>query len=70
MRGCCTLEIHPPKTVNTLNRKYRRWSPRGRPWSQGRPREHILMFLALASKPKVRKNCPALGSRTALFFSC
>ena len=21
MRGCCTLEIHPPKSVDTLNRK-------------------------------------------------
>ena len=35
-----------------------RWSPRG----------HILKFLALASKPQVLKNWPALGSRTALFF--
>ena len=40
-----------------------RWSPRG----------HILKSLAskvnsLASKPQVLENCPALGSRTALFF--
>ena len=21
MRGCCTLEIHPPNSVDTLNRK-------------------------------------------------
>ena len=42
----------------------RRWSPRGRPC----PREHILKFLAVASKPQVLENCPFLGSRTALFF--
>ena len=59
MRRYCTLEIHPPKTVNTLNRKYQRWSPRGRPWPQGRPRGQILM--SLASKPQVRKNCPVLA---------
>ena len=41
---------------------YQRWSPRGR------SRGHILKSLALASKPQVLKNCPALGSRTALFF--
>ena len=32
------------------------------------PQEHILKSLALASKPQVPKNCPVLGSRTALFF--
>ena len=46
-------------------------------WPQGRPRGHILKSLALASKvksltlasrPQVLKNCPVLGSRTALFF--
>ena len=41
---------------------YQRWSPRGRLW----PRGHILK--SLASKPQVLKNCPVLGSRTALFF--
>ena len=56
---------------------YQRWSPRGRFWSWGRPRGHILTFLALASnvkslalasKPHVLENCPVLGLRTALFF--
>ena len=58
---------------------YQRWSPRGRPWPQGRPRGHILkslalaskvksLALALASKPQVLENWPVLGSRTALFF--
>ena len=52
-----------------------RWSPRGRPWPQGRPGGHILKSLALASKvkslasrPQVLENWPVLGSRTALFF--
>ena len=54
-----------------------RWSPRGRPWSRGRHRGHILKSLALASKvkslalasrPQVLENWPVLGSRTALFF--
>ena len=47
-----------------------RWSPRGRPWPRGRPRGHILKFLALvlASRPQVLENWPVLGSRTALFF--
>ena len=54
-----------------------RWSPRGRPWPRGHPREHILKSLALASKvkslalasrPQVLKNWPVLGSRTAVFF--
>ena len=47
-----------------------RWSPRGRPWSGGRPRGHILksLALALASRPQVLENWPVLGSRTALFF--
>ena len=45
---------------------YQRWSPRGRPW----PRGQILksLALALASRPQVLKNWPALSSRTALFF--
>ena len=38
--------------------------PGGRPW----PRGHILMSLALASKPQVLENCLVLGSRTAVFF--
>ena len=42
-----------------------RWSSRGRPWPQG----HILKALALASKPHVLKNCPVLGSKTALFLN-
>ena len=33
---------------------------------RGSPRGHI--FKSLASKPQVLKNCPVLGSRTALFF--
>ena len=50
-----------------------RWSSRRRPWPRVRPRGHILKSLAskvksLASKPQVFKNCPVLGSRTALFF--
>ena len=45
-----------------------RWSPRGRPWPRGRPQEHILKSLALASRPQVLENWPVLGSRTALFF--
>ena len=47
---------------------FQRWSPRGRPWPQGRPRGHILKSLASASKPQVLKNRFVLGSRTALFF--
>ena len=39
-----------------------KWSPRGR------RRGHIFKFLALASNPKVLKNCLVLGLRTALFF--
>ena len=39
-----------------------RWSPRGRPWPRGRPREHILKSLALASKPQVL-GLEALGPR-------
>ena len=39
-----------------------RWSPRGRPW----PRGHILK--SLASRPQALKNCPVLGSGTALLF--
>ena len=56
-----------------------RWSPRGRPWPRGRPREHILQSLALAlaskvkslalaSRPQVLENWPVLGSSTARFF--
>ena len=60
-----------------MSSSYQRWSPRGRPWPQGRPRGHILKSLALASKvkslalasrPQVLENWPVLGSRTALFF--
>ena len=47
----------PPATI-IVEASYQRWSPRG----------HILKSLALASKPQVLKNCPVLGSRTALFF--
>ena len=56
---------------------FQRWSPLGRPWRRGRPQEHILKSLALASKVKslalasklqVLENCPVLGSRKALFF--
>ena len=43
-----------------------RWSPGGRPWSQGRPRGHILK--SLASKPQVLENCPVFGLRTACTF--
>ena len=59
--------------------KNQRWSPRGRPWSRGRPQGHILKSLALAlaskvkslalaSRPQVLENWPVLGSRTARFF--
>ena len=60
-----------------MTKQKQRWSPRGRPWPRGRPRGHILKSLALASKvkslalasrPQVLENWPALGSRTALFF--
>ena len=34
------------------NNNNQRWSPRGRPWPQGRPRGHILKSLDLASKVK------------------
>ena len=47
---------------------HQRWSPRGRPWPQGRPRGHIFKSLSLASKPQVLENCRVLGSRTALVF--
>ena len=43
-----------------------RWSPRGRPWPQGRPQGHIFNFLALvlASKPQVLGlGLEALGPR-------
>ena len=45
---------------------FQRRSPRGRFWPRGRLRGHILKSLTL--KPQVLKNCPVLGSRTALFF--
>ena len=54
--------------INLTQNNFLRWSPRGRPWPQGRPRGHILKSLALASRPQVLENWPALGSRTALFF--
>ena len=44
--------------VLNLCTTYQRWSPQ----------EHILKFLALASKSQVLENCPVFGSRTALFF--
>ena len=31
-------------------------------------KEHIMKFLALASKPRILENCSVLGSRMALFF--
>ena len=49
---------------NSTNKQ--RWSPPGCSWPRGRPRGHILMFLA--SKPQVLENCLVLGSRTAVFF--
>ena len=81
------LEKTPPRMLNfgylnpatclLYDCNNQRWSPRGRPWPRGRPRGHILKFLALASKvkslalasrPQVLENWPVLGSRTALFF--
>ena len=65
--------LSPNRSIHTyfvINETfYQRWSPRGRPG----PRGHILMSLAskvksLASKPQVLENCPALGSKTAIFF--
>ena len=49
--------------LNNANAKSQRWSSRGRPWPRGRPRGHILKFLALASRPQVLENCPVLGLR-------
>ena len=53
-----------------------RWNPQGRLWPWERPGGHILKSLALASQVKslvskhqVLKNCPVLGSRTALFLN-
>ena len=41
-----------------------RWSPRGRPWSRGRPPGLILKSLALASKPQILGHgLEALGPR-------
>ena len=57
-----------PTSLVSRCRNYQRWSPRGRPWPQGRPRGHILKSLALASRLQVLENWPVLGSRTALFF--
>ena len=54
------------KSLQKISPKIQRWSPRGRPWPQGRPRGHILK--SLASKPQVLENFPVFGSRTALFF--
>ena len=64
------------KKVENLGSNSQRWGPRGRSWPRGRPRGHILKSLAeaskvkslaLASKSQVLENCPALGSRIALF---
>ena len=52
--------------VNFLLIQNQRWSSRGRPWPRGRSRGYI--WKSLASKPQILKNCPVLGSRTALFF--
>ena len=57
---------------NARKYNYQRWSPQGRPWPRGRPREHILKSLvskikSLALRPQVLENWP-LGSRTAVFF--
>ena len=83
--SCLYVPLHKPKThITTWYRfciflhniksnlmfYYQRWSPRGRPWPRGCPREHILKTLAVASKPQVLENCPVLDSRTALFFEC
>ena len=59
--------------MENIKHCYRRWSPRGRPWTQRRPRGLILKSLAwkvksLVSKPQVLENCPGLGTRTALSF--
>ena len=65
-------KLFPKSSPNPIEQ---RWSPRGRPWLRGRPRGHIFKSLAsnskslaLASNPQVLKNCPVLGSRSALFF--
>ena len=60
--------MHPKLVIAKFIKQ--RWSPRERPWPQGRPRGHILKSLALAlvSRPQVLENWPVLGSRTALFF--
>ena len=43
---------------------HQKWSPRGRLWPRGRPREHILKSLALVSKPQVLGlGLEALGPR-------
>ena len=52
------LPLSGPLPNRVSEVKYLRWSPRG----------HILKSLALASKPQVLKNCPVLGSKSALFF--
>ena len=63
---------------NSADTTDQRWSPRGRPWPQGRPRGHILksLALALASKPQVLglealgpPKLPFLGLRTARFLN-
>ena len=58
------LTINETKTKYILFNPSQWWSPRGRPWPRGRPREHILKSLALASKPQVLGlGLEALGPR-------
>ena len=79
----CVISNHSDEDILWVGEKeislynWQRWSPRGRLWPRGRPREHILKSLALASKvkslalaskPQVFENWPVLGSRTAVFF--
>ena len=52
--------------LNKVRSSEQSWSPRGRDWPRGRPREHILK--SLASKLTNPQNCPVLCSRTVLFF--
>ena len=44
------FEVNKPSGPLGLIVSYQRWSPRGRPWPRGRPRGHILNFLALKLK--------------------
>ena len=51
MRSLSALHLKQSR-FEILKRNCQRWSPRGRPWRRGRPREHILKSLTLASKVK------------------